>query len=110
MSIINGFKGAFRGAQASQRRRAMNPKPEPARDTSDDMFCIRCGNQSPAAEVTPGSIWIELVAWCFFLVPGFIYSLWRHNKKHMACPKCESAELIPADSPMARSLKKSMSV
>jgi hypothetical protein len=39
--------------------------------------------------------------WLAFILPGLVYSVWRHNKRHDACPKCGSAALIPADSPKA---------
>lgn len=64
-------------------------------------YCLRCGYTGEPTTVTPGSILIELVLWLFMIVPGLVYSLWRINRRHDACPKCGSADLIPADSPRA---------
>lgn len=100
MSIIDGIKGAHRGVNQARAHRAANP--EPARiDLSGHLYCKTCGTVAKPSTETPGSILIELVLWCCFIVPGLVYSLWRHNKRHAACPKCGSADLIPADSPLA---------
>ena len=49
-----------------------------------------------------GSILIEIVLWCFFLIPGLIYSLWRLGSKDQVCPSCQRPAMIPAFSPKRR--------
>jgi len=64
--------------------------------------CQRCGAVGEPISETPGSIWIEVVLYLFFIVPGLIYSIWRINKRHPVCPACGNRDLIPADSHMGR--------
>jgi hypothetical protein len=64
--------------------------------------CQRCGTVGEPISETPGSIWIEVVLYLFFIIPGLIYSIWRINKRHPVCPSCGNGGLIPADSPMGR--------
>jgi hypothetical protein len=48
-----------------------------------------------------GSIGTEVILWCFFLLPGLLYSLWRLGSSSNGCTKCGSNQLIPLDSPRA---------
>lgn len=100
MGFLNGLRGAAAGASASRRKR------EAAAGTAADpdaLYCTACGHVfAKATTITPGSIWIELILWLAFLVPGLIYSIWRHNKRHAGCPLCESGAVIPAKSPRAQ--------
>ena len=52
-----------------------------------------------------GSLFTEIVLWCFFLVPGLIYTIWRQSTKAWICRKCGSTEVIPVDSPVGQKLK-----
>ena len=65
-------------------------------------ICATCGTTGVPKTVTPGSILIEIILWLFFLVPGLIYSIWRHTKRHQACPACGGTSLLPPESPAAR--------
>lgn len=66
--------------------------------------CTNCGHAGETATKTPGSIWIELILWLCFIVPGVIYSLWRHSARHQVCSACGSRELVPASSPKGKAL------
>ena len=61
-----------------------------------------CGTIGEPVTVTKGSFLIELVLWCCFLVPGFIYSMWRLTSKYKACPSCKQAGMIALNSPVAQ--------
>lgn len=63
--------------------------------------CMTCGTEDHPTTVTKGSIFIEIVLWICFLVPGVIYSIWRLTTRGKACPECGSTALIPVDSPAA---------
>lgn len=63
--------------------------------------CTRCGTDAPPRTVTRGSIFIEILLWLCFLVPGLIYSIWRLTTRHQACAACGSPELVPMGSPAA---------
>lgn len=76
---------------------------------SETVVCRHCGHVGPDTKKTPGSFVLELLLWLCFLLPGFIYSIWRHAARHRACEKCGSKEILPADTPMGRKLVKEMS-
>lgn len=67
-----------------------------------NMVCLACGHVGRPERITKGSIWIELILWLSFFVPGLIYSIWRLTTRHDACPACKQTSLIPVDSPMGR--------
>lgn len=67
-----------------------------------DLFCKECGHIGSSKRIMPGSILIELILWCCFLIPGLIYSIWRHSASGQGCKSCGSKKLIPKDSPIAR--------
>ncbi len=68
------------------------------------MICADCGHAGRTATRTPGSILIEVVLWCCLIVPGLVYSLWRHSRRHEVCASCGSASIIPQDSPRGAQL------
>lgn len=101
--LADAVKAWLGGAQRSRARRAAMPAaPAAEPGTPDDhRYCLRCGHTGAPQSNTQGSIWIELVLWLCLIVPGLIYSIWRHNKRHDVCAKCGSAELIQPDAPIA---------
>lgn len=72
--------------------------------STEDKICRSCGAVGDAAIHTPGSIGIELILWCCFIVPGLIYSIWRHAKRGAACAQCHSHDLVAVGSPIGRKL------
>lgn len=72
------------------------------------MFCQACGHEGPTKQITKGSTAIELILWLLFLVPGLIYSIWRHNSRTAGCEVCGATTLIPPNSPMALQQKKTL--
>jgi hypothetical protein len=68
------------------------------------LICSACGTTGKPKSETPGSILIEIILWLCFIVPGLIYSIWRHTKRHDVCRSCGAAQLLPVDSPAGRSL------
>lgn len=66
--------------------------------------CKECGSISEPKTVTKGSIWIEVVLWLCFIIPGLIYSIWRHATRHDACRVCGSTSIVPLDTPVGREL------
>ena len=65
------------------------------------IYCTDCGIVGITSRKMRGSIFIEIVAWLFFIVPGIIYSLWRYTTVARVCPGCASENIIPKDSPRA---------
>lgn len=67
-------------------------------------ICRECGTVGRVKKITPGSIFIELVLWCCFIIPGLIYSFWRLSKRHSACAVCGAANLLPVESPAGKKM------
>lgn len=65
-------------------------------------ICIMCGNIKEPRTITKGNILTEIILWLFFLLPGIIYSAWRHLSRYEGCPVCKSENMIPLTSPVAR--------
>jgi hypothetical protein len=72
------------------------------------MICTQCGCQQ-IKTITPGHFIMEVVLWgigLFFwplLLVGFIYTVWRHLKRHKGCAACGGV-MIPINSPVGREL------
>lgn len=64
-----------------------------------DRICTSCGSTVSPKSHTKGSIWIEIVLWLAFIIPGLIYSIWRLSSKQDVCPVCKKPTLIPLSSP-----------
>jgi hypothetical protein len=69
-----------------------------------EMVCQNCGYRGKPKKITKGSIFIELILWLAFLIPGLIYSIWRLTTKYWACPRCRAPNMIPLDSPRGKKL------
>ncbi len=69
-----------------------------------EYICTSCGHIGKPKKWTKGSFIIELVLWCFFLIPGFIYSMWRLTNKVDVCPSCKQTTMIPTSTPMGQKL------
>ena len=69
---------------------------------SDQLVCTNCGHVGDTTKVTKGHFALEVVLWLCFLVPGFIYSIWRLTTRHEACPVCGNPNLLPTSAPMAQ--------
>lgn len=53
-----------------------------------DIKCPNCGYEGKAKRIIRGSIGVEILLWCLFLIPGLIYSIWRSFSRYTGCPKC----------------------
>lgn len=81
-------------------------------------LCANCGNLCYAVNKNKGSVGMEAILLLFSVLLSFVnllfglallivfvvYCIWRLSSKFKACPTCESTNLIPADSPMARNI------
>jgi hypothetical protein len=68
------------------------------------MICTRCGSIDGTKSHTKGTMAIELVLWCCFIVPGLIYSFWRLGSRGVVCTSCEGSQLVKATSPVGAEL------
>ena len=69
--------------------------------TGDVRLCQSCRTIAASRRVAPGALVVEVLLWCCFLVPGFIYTLWRQSSKYEVCRACQSSNVIPLDTPAA---------
>ena len=66
--------------------------PEPVLLEDVRLRCLRCGYEGPAEPLAPGKAWLEGVLWIAFVLPGFLYSMWRLFGRRYLCPLCKSAD------------------
>ncbi len=71
-----------------------------------EFVCRNCGSKGLAKKTTKGSLWIEVILWLCFFVPGIIYSIWRLVTRYPACKACGSPEIVPVESPKGKELVK----
>lgn len=71
---------------------------------ASSVVCANCGSVDKTKLFTPGSILLEIVAWCLLLIPGILYSFWRLSGRRKVCAVCGSPNLVPAESPIGRRL------
>lgn len=75
-----------------------------------EIICTVCGYTGNPIKIAKGNIFIEILLWLFFIIPGLIYSLWRFFFKYPACPKCKKYAVISLDSPMGQKLRRELNV
>lgn len=66
--------------------------------------CTTCGYVGHPVTTVKGNVLFELLLWCFFIVPGIIYSIWRGSTNQKVCPKCRHSTMIPSDTPLGAKL------
>jgi hypothetical protein len=66
------------------------------------LVCTQCGEVGAPKYHTPGSILIEVILWLCLLIPGLIYSIWRHSAKRKVCRSCRGDSLVKPSSPMGQ--------
>jgi hypothetical protein len=73
-----------------------------------EYICQSCGTIGKPTKSTKGSIFIEIILWLAFIVPGLIYSIWRLTTRQRVCRSCGSASVIPINTPMGQKLAREM--
>ena len=68
------------------------------------MICPHCGTRGEPKTITKGSLGMEIILWICFLVPGFIYSIWRLTTRQKGCPACNQIGMIGVNTPNGRML------
>lgn len=71
-------------------------------------FCASCGHLGRTRHQTRGSLAIEVILWLMFVVPGLIYTIWRHSTRTLVCHACGSINVIPPGSPMAVKMQQNL--
>ena len=78
---------------------------EGANPDDHKMHCIKCGSQAVPNDITKGTMLVEFLLWCLFIIPGLVYSIWRRTNGRKACSVCGSEDLIPTSAPAAQRTK-----
>jgi ssDNA-binding Zn-finger/Zn-ribbon topoisomerase 1 len=64
--------------------------------------CTQCGKQANPKVITKGNIFFEILLWICFLLPGVLYSIWRHASRIKGCPDCKTQTMVKKDSPIGK--------
>jgi hypothetical protein len=67
-------------------------------------ICRNCGTIGASTTNTKGSLILEIALYFCMILPGLIYSIWRHASRTTGCKGCRSNDLVPVDSPMGKKL------
>lgn len=73
------------------------------------VVCLDCGTHAKPKEAYKGNVALELILWCFFLLPGLIYTIYRSTSGYPVCKHCKSSRVVPEDSIMAKQLMQKFS-
>lgn len=69
-------------------------------------ICPNCGHTGRPRYEARGTFRVEILLWLLFIVPGFLYTLWRETNRRPVCRKCGYEHLIPLDTPRGMELTK----
>lgn len=69
-----------------------------------ERICTNCGTKAVPKLITKGNLGLEICLWILVIVPGIVYSIWRHASRYKGCPNCKAPNMIPLDSPMAKKI------
>jgi hypothetical protein len=69
---------------------------------AQEQLCMQCGTVAYMKRFMKGSLLTEIFLWLCALLPGLIYSIWRHTTVYWGCPQCDSPNVIPLTSPVAQ--------
>jgi hypothetical protein len=68
-------------------------------------ICKNCLSRIRPEAKLGGNPALEVLAWCFFLIPGVIYSFWRRQTaKTFICPVCKNENPVPLNTPEGKRL------
>lgn len=59
--------------------------------------CQDCGYTGEPKRVSRGSVWISILLYMTFLLPGLIYSLYRTLAKDNVCPQCTGKNMVSVE-------------
>lgn len=68
------------------------------------MVCLECGTHARPKEAYKGNAILEIFLWLMFIIPGFLYTIYRSTSGYPVCKNCKSSRVVPEDSIMAKQL------
>lgn len=57
------------------------------------VHCSQCGTEAEPVVLRKGNMHTQILLWIAFIVPGFLYSLWRESSKRNICRVCGSMDV-----------------
>jgi len=69
---------------------------------AQEQLCTQCGTVAYMKRFMKGSLLTEIFLWFCALLPGLIYSIWRHSTVYWGCQRCDNPTMIPLASPVAQ--------
>ena len=69
---------------------------------AEPVVCTICETVDYPKRHTRGSMTMELVLWLTFIVPGVIYSVWRHTTREYVCKGCGRPTTVPINTPVGQ--------
>jgi len=69
---------------------------------NQNLICTTCGTIGNIKRQARGKMWLEIVLWFCYIIPGVIYSLWRTSNYRNVCQTCKGEQFVPIDSPMGK--------
>ena len=69
---------------------------------SDELVCTACGHVGSSKTIANDHFALEVVFWLCFLIPGFIYPVWRHTSRYGVCRVCGKQNLSPKTAQIAQ--------
>ena len=94
-------KDAIKEQASKEKMERLNAKYN--KQAKPKFICTQCGTGGKQKLITKGNLGLEIILWLFFLLPGIIYSIWRHASRTKGCPKC-NGPMVSTDSPIGADL------
>lgn len=100
--------GGNGGRPGTGKRRKARDQVVGGVDFSKDYICLVCGGQRAPVLARRGNIYIEILLWLCYIIPGVMYTLWRTVRRHEVCPDCRNPSIVKTTSPQAFELRRLM--
>ncbi len=68
------------------------------------IICRDCGTVGTPKTKTQGHLLIEIILWCCWLIPGLIYTIWRHTTRSKVCSECGSKDIVGRHTPVGQKI------
>jgi len=78
-------------------------------DLTKTYICMECSCQRDPVWVNRGWLFIEIIMWLLYILPGVIYSIWRRVRKQQVCPNCLNPTMVLTTSSQVMKARQMMS-
>lgn len=67
-------------------------------------ICSRCSYVGKPVLIKEGNVFLEIMLWLLFVIPGLFYTAWRQSCRYYGCPLCRAQKMAPVNSLRGREL------